>query len=123
MSLMAGLATYHGGGNKVGHVGKGEVVPAGLHRAATKHGDGRLEGRHVGLLVIADESKVDVGLVGKTGSLNVFRGETDETLGIEGGLQVLKGEGIVEDADVVGGGGLGRVLSHEHAQARVVAEV
>ena len=41
------------------------------------------------------------------GILEVVRAVPGETLLVEGGLEVLKGERVLEDNDVVRGGGLG----------------
>jgi len=78
-------------------VGEGEGVLARGDGLVTKGGREDLD---VGRLVLGDLGGAAADPVGEAGVLEVLRRELGEGLRIVGGLEVLKGEGVLEDLDV-----------------------
>ena len=94
-----------GGGSEEGlGVGDTKVVDAfsdglrtsGLERAGQES--------HVSALVLRDDLDVVVDISGESGLLEVINGEVGKTVTVELVLEVLKGQGIIENVRVSDGG-------------------
>src|SRR5665811_651251 len=93
-------------GDESGGVGVAEVIAGFLHRRATEVGDGGNERVHMGAFVIAHEDQVVVN----TG-VEVAGGETSQSVPVECVFEMLKGEGVIQDIDI-----LNYALTLEHLE-------
>ena len=82
---------------------RGEVVLARLRGRVAEDGRERVD---VALLVRADLDEAATGPVGKAGVGEVVLGVVGEGLVVKGVLEVLEGEGVVQDDGVCQGGSI-----------------
>lgn len=101
-ALEDGCGTQHASG-----VGELEVVLAGLDGLGAGLSDGALQEGDVGLLAGTNAEEIGDLLGGSTKGLELGGGELGETLLVEGGLEVLKGQSELQDVDI--GKATGRV--------------
>ena len=97
----AGVLQRLGDAEEPGQVGVAEVVLGFRDRLAAEVGDHLGHGVDVLHLVVADEPEPLVDVVGVAGGAEVVGGELLETIAVEGVLQVLQGQRVVEDVDRV----------------------